>query len=108
MGSSFPLPSYFSFSQSAYTASLLVVMGALFPLPLLAQTPTSDDRSPFCQVVEDQTSLYLDVTAMRDALEQGGDLNQLCNLLYGQQWLPLNLLISSESDLIELAIAQGA
>ncbi|MBE9136764.1 ankyrin repeat domain-containing protein [Nodosilinea sp. LEGE 07088] len=97
----------FSFSLQAYAASLLVAMGAVSPLPLWAQSSTSGDRSPFCQVVEDQTSPYLDVTAIRDAIEQGGDLNQLCDF-YGQQWLPLNLLISSESDLIERAIAQGA
>ncbi|WP_346294171.1 ankyrin repeat domain-containing protein [Sphaerothrix gracilis] len=94
--------------RPASAAGLVAALGVFSALPLWAQSSTGGDRSPFCQVVEDQTSLYLDVTAMRDALEQGGDPNQLCNLLYGQQWLPLNLLISSESDLIELAIAQGA
>ena len=106
MGVLFPLRSRFSFSLSACAVSLLMAMSMVSPLPLLAESMTDDD-SPFCQVIESQDSPYLDVTALREAIEQGGDLNQLCDF-YDQRSLPLNLLISSESDLIELALAQGA
>ncbi|WP_414564426.1 MULTISPECIES: GUN4 domain-containing protein [unclassified Anabaena] len=72
------------------------------PLPLLAQSQstTDDNRTPFCQVIEAQASPYLDVTALLDAIEQGGDLNQLCDF-YGQRSLLLNLLISVDAPVDE-------
>lgn len=109
MGGLFPLRSRSSFLFHACATSLLVAMNLTSPLPLLAQSQSTadDDNSPFCQVIEDQNTPYLDVTALREALEKGGDVNQLCDV-NDQQKLPLNMLISSESALIELALAQGA
>lgn len=101
-----PSQARFSFTLQAYATSLLMAVSAVSPLPLLAQPVISGDRSPLCQVVEAQTSPYLNVTALRDVLEQGGDFNQPCDI-YRHPWLRLNPSISSKSDLIELAIAQG-
>lgn len=66
--------------------------------------------SPFCQALVTHFSPFADQAvlsaALSAALEQGGDLNQPC-LIYGEQWLPLNYLLSTDAALAQRLIDQG-
>ena len=66
------------------------------------------DVSPFCQTLVAHFSPFgnSDQAILSAALDQGGDLNQPC-LLYGEQWLPLNYLLSTDEALAQRLIDQG-
>ncbi len=82
--------------------------------PLFAQTISANDLSktvsPFCQVMSSGASPwgYAEnlFPALQVAIEQGGDLNQLCDF-YGVQILPLNFLVSTDVVLAQQLIERG-
>lgn len=101
----------------AIALGLLSAMGTatLAVTPLAAQTVPADDPSdavsPFCQALLDRASPWGYgpdlLEALKVAIEQGGDLNQLCDY-YGEQILPLNFLVSTDEAMAQQLIAQGA
>ena len=83
--------------------------------PLFAQTISANDPSnpvsPFCQVMSSELVSPWGygsglLPALKVAIEQGGDLNQLCDF-YGVQILPLNFLVSTDAILAQQLIEQG-
>lgn len=126
MGYGFP-SSYFHRQGLGFKVAVVTVLTALgtaaaVHLPaesgMSNPTPNSQpggqaaDVSPFCQTLvahfspfgnSDQAVLS---AVLSVALDQGGDLNQPC-LLYGEQWLPLNYLLSTDEALAQRLIDQG-
>ncbi|PZO21817.1 MAG: hypothetical protein DCF25_04540 [Leptolyngbya foveolarum] len=104
-------------SLEAISLGLLSAIGTviLAVTPLAAQTTPADDPSdavsPFCQALLDKASPWgYDpdlLEALKVAIEQGGDLNQLCDF-YGEQILPLNFLVATDEVLAQQLIEQGA
>ena len=96
----------------AITLGLMSVMGTaiLAVTPLAAQTVPTEAISPFCQALLDQSSPWeYDPNVLEDlkiAIEQDGNLNQLCDY-YGEQILPLNFLVSVDEAVGQQLIEQG-
>jgi hypothetical protein len=118
MGYGFP-SSYFHRQGLGFKVAVVNVLTALgtaaavhLPAESGMSNPTPNSQpggqaanvSPFCQTLaayfspfgnSDQAVLS---AVLSVALDQGGDLNQPC-LLYGEQWLPLNYLLSTDEAL---------
>jgi ankyrin repeat protein len=122
MGYGFP-SSFFRLQGPGFKVVAVTVLTALgtaavVPLPaesgMSNQTPNTQpsgqaaDVSPFCQTLVSQFSPFgnSDQAILSAAFDQGGDLNQPC-LLYGERWLPLNYLLSTDDALAQRLIDQG-
>jgi uncharacterized protein len=97
---------------TAVAGHLPAEAGMSNPTPNSQPGGQAADVSPFCQTLVAQFSPFgnsdqaILSAALSAALDQGGDLNQPC-LLYGEQWLPLNYLLSTDDALAQRLIEQG-
>ncbi len=93
----------------------LTTVGTVVIMPPIveSQTPkkTTNSVSPFCQTLSEKfgpfgngaPDLYV---ALERAIAKGGDLNQPCNM-FGEKWLPLNFLLSTNEALAQRLIQKG-
>ncbi|AVH68105.1 ankyrin repeat-containing protein (plasmid) [Nostoc sp. 'Peltigera membranacea cyanobiont' N6] len=96
------------FLISITTLGIVVIM----LLTVKSQTPekTSSSISPFCKILSEKFSPFgnnsdLSV-ALGGAIAKGGNLNQPCDI-FGEKWLPLNFLLSTDEALVERLIQTG-
>ncbi|WP_238993770.1 ankyrin repeat domain-containing protein [Calothrix sp. PCC 6303] len=78
-----------------------------------SQTPKKNSISPFCQTLSEKFSPFGDMgnspdlyAALEQAMAKGGDLNQPCDM-FGEKWLPLNFLLSTNEVLAQRLIQTG-
>ena len=120
---SFVLLAFLAAKRSAFhlvaAAGTIAILTSVFlPEPVLAQTKPfrdeSESSSPFCEAVQMQTDRDLAVftAAIEQMIEQGDDLEQLCNIGGYVQILPLNYFLSWDGTqaqgLIDRLMAAGA
>ena len=125
---SFVLLTLFAAKRSAFNlvaaaGTIMIATSAFLPEPGLAQTEPfrgeAKPISPFCELSQAQVNPFVsDVdlavfsAAIERTIEQGGDLNQLCDMNGYLQLLPLNFFLSWDQAqaqrLIDRLIAAGA
>ena len=125
---SFVLLTLFAAKRSAFNlvaaaGTIAIATSAFLPEPGLAQTEPfrgeAKPISPFCELSQAQVNPFVsDVdlavfsSAIERTIEQGGDLNQLCDMNGYLQLLPLNFFLSWDQvqaqSLIDRLIAAGA
>ncbi|MGF1672268.1 MAG: ankyrin repeat domain-containing protein [Rivularia sp. (in: cyanobacteria)] len=98
-------------SNYLFKLTTLTILTTVAIIPLTAESgiskKTSNSISPFCKVLSEKFSPFgaapdLSV-ALGKAIEQGGNLNQLCDM-FGEKWLPLNFLLSTDEALAQRLI----
>ncbi|RUR72814.1 hypothetical protein DSM107007_56160 [Nostoc sp. PCC 7120 = FACHB-418] len=84
----------------------------MIPFAVESKIPkkTSNSISPFCKVLSEKFSPFgaapdLSV-ALGKAIAEGGNLNQPCDI-FGEKWLPLNFLLSTDEELSQRLIQTG-
>lgn len=105
---------FLSVFQTIFLISMTTV-GTVVIMPRTAesQTPKKTSISPFCQTLSEKFSPFGDMgnspdlyAALEQAMDKGGDLNQPCDM-FGEKWLPLNFLLSTNEALAERLIQTG-
>jgi uncharacterized protein len=109
----------FNYKSSRYTFKTiflisLAALGTMVMIPFAVKSQvvkkTFNFTSPFCQVLSEKYSPFgaapdLSV-ALGKAIAAGGNLNQTCDI-FGEKWLPLNFLLSTDEALAEVLIQTG-
>ncbi|NJM21116.1 MAG: hypothetical protein HC836_20885 [Richelia sp. RM2_1_2] len=87
----------------------LISLGTIILLPFAvdAVPKKSNSVSPFCKTLSEKFSPFgaapdLSV-ALGKAIDKGGNLNQPCDM-FGEKWLPLNFLLSTDEALAQRLI----
>lgn len=103
-----------AFNLAAALGTLTLAMAIFLPESGLAQAETSreadDVGSPFCETFKAQftpLSSGVDMAVLAAAIEQGGDLNQLCDMNGILQLLPLNYFLGADATLAQRLIEKG-
>ncbi|YAF99073.1 MAG: ankyrin repeat domain-containing protein (plasmid) [Nodularia sp. CChRGM 3473] len=108
----------FNYKSSGYlfkTIFLISItaLGTMVMIPFAVESVVqkkSNSISPFCKTLSEKIGPFgaapdLSV-ALGEAIVEGGNLNQTCDI-FGEKWLPLNVLLSTDEALAEDLIQTG-
>ncbi|MEA5593186.1 ankyrin repeat domain-containing protein [Rivularia sp. UHCC 0363] len=81
------------------------------PLAVESATPKKvSNISPFCKTLSEKFTPFGAapdlLVALGKAIDKGGNLNQPCDV-FGEKWLPLNLLLSTDEALAQRLLERG-
>ncbi len=104
-----------AFNLAAAVGTIALTTSVLLPQSILAQSESSREEagaiSPFCETFQAQFNPFtgdVDMAALAAAIEQtieqGGDLDQLCDMNGFLQLLPLNYLLSLDGTTAQQSI----
>ncbi|MEB3216840.1 MAG: ankyrin repeat domain-containing protein [Nostocales cyanobacterium 94392] len=100
-------------SNYLFKTICLISLGTMVMIPLAVESKVpkkSNSISPFCKTLSEKISPFgaapdLSV-ALGEAIAKGGNLNQPCDM-FGEKWLPLNFLLSTDEALAQRLIQTG-
>lgn len=100
-------------SNYLFKTICLISLGTMVMIPFAVESKVpkkSNSISPFCKTLSEKISPFgaapdLSV-ALGEAIAKGGNLNQPCDM-FGEKWLPLNFLLSTDEALAQRLIQTG-